>query len=472
MNAYADFLDRKISTSRPSGIEADGRLCAALKPFQRDLVAWALRRARAALFASTGLGKTLMQLAWADAVERHTGGQILDLTPLAVAEQTIAEAGKFGITGCAYARDQAEADRAAGGRVVVTNYERFESFDISRYAGIILDESSIIKAHDGKTRAMLIKACADVPYKLCCTATPAPNDWRELGNHAEFLDAMSEKEMLAMFFVHDGSMRANSTSDWRLKGHATRAFWEWVSSWAALIRHPQDLGYHEPGYDLPPLHMHQITVPTSGHPADDLFACYAAGPMTLRERIAARRDTVNDRVAATATLVNAKPDRPWLVWCNLNAESEGLVRAIPGAVEVRGTDDAKVKTLNLLGFAGGAPRVLVTKPSIAGFGMNWQHCADMAFVGLNDSFEQLYQAIRRCWRFGQTRPVNAYLVASDREGAVVNNLMAKERAHEEMSGAMLEFMRDITRRTVSTAPPRHSDYRPTVPMEIPQWLMT
>jgi hypothetical protein len=465
VDGYADFLARKAFYAPMAGIANHGDLCPALKPFQRDLTSWALRRGRAAIFAGTGLGKTLMQLSWADAVARYTGGRVLILTPLAVAQQTVEEAEKFGIDGVAYAQSQDQATT----RIVVTNYDRFDRFDISEFTAIVLDESSIIKAHDSKTRSTLIAACRDVQFKLCCTATPAPNDWVELGNHSEFLGAMTEKEMLSMFFVHDGGIRANGDSpEWRLKGHAETRFWEWVASWGAMIRSPADLGYDDPGYDLPPLVHHQITVQVEYRPTSvSLFPMEAR---TMQERLAARRDSIAERIKAASDIVNAQPDKPWLIWCNLNAEADALTKAIKDAVEVRGSDLPDTKAKRLLGFAHGEPRVMVSKPSIAGWGMNWQHCADMVFVGLNDSFEQLYQATRRCWRFGQTKPVNVYMVASELEGAVVSNLEAKERAFEAMGEAMAEHMRDLVRAEVRGDKGR-SIYEPKKKMEVPSWLV-
>ncbi|MCV0395454.1 MAG: helicase [Rhizobiaceae bacterium] len=468
MSDYLDFLRAKMKVAEATGFDVEAPMPPAGKAFQGDLTRWALRKGRAAIFANTGLGKTIMQLSWSDAVERHAGGRVLILTPLAVAQQTIGEAAKFGIDGVSYAPAQASVDS----RIVVTNYDRFDRFNIDDFAAIVLDESSIIKAHDSKTKAALIDVCRKTPYRLCCTATPAPNDWTELGNHSEFLGVMTEKEMLATFFVHDGSVRANDGGGdgWRLKRHAVGAFWHWVSTWGAMVRSPADLGYDEPGYDLPPLNYHQITVPARyDRPANGMLFPVAAS--TLQERIGVRRETVDDRVAASARIVNAAPDRPWLVWCNLNAESEALSRAIPGSVEVKGSDHPDVKADRLIGFAEGRYRVLVSKPSIAGFGMNFQRCADMVFVGLNDSFEQLYQSVRRCWRFGQEKPVNVYMVASELEGAVVANLRRKELAYEAMSAAMADHMRDLTRETVSRrtivdAPP----LSPFEKMELPQWL--
>lgn len=466
--AYQGFLSTKVRDNEPTGfdIEPDA-LNAALKPFQRDIVRWALRRGRAALFAGTGLGKTLQQLSWADQVARRHG-PVLILTPLAVAQQTCAEAEKFGIPGVAYARDAA----TISSRIVVTNYDRLEKFDPARFAGVVLDESSILKSFDGKTRMLLTDAFARTRLKLACTATPAPNDYTELGTHSEFLGVLQQKEMLATWFVHDGASRATSMenhgqrqgSDWRLKGHAHDAFWRWLATWSVMIRHPRDLGYDDAGYDLPPLNRHQVLIKTEAK--GDLLGGVTLA-RTLQERLAARRETIGARVAAAADIVNRAPDRQWLVWCNLNDESTALAAAIPGAVEVRGSDDPDEKASRLLAFARGEVRVLVSKPSIAGWGMNFQRCADMVFVGLNDSFEQLYQAVRRCWRFGQTREVNVHLIAADIEGEVVANLEAKEEQADYMAEAMVGHMRGLSvanlrsERTISI----HDK-----PMQLPTWL--
>jgi hypothetical protein len=474
MDAYQDFLARKSAEAPSAGIALAGEIHPALKEFQRDLVRWALRGGRRALFAGTGLGKTLMELAWAQAVAREAGGPVLLLAPLAVAEQTVKEAEKFGIAGVRYAADR----HAMRGEIVVTNYDRFDKFRIEDFPGVILDESSILKSHDGATRAELTEACQIVPWRLPCSATPAPNDFTEIGQHAEFLGVMRAKEMLAMFFVHDGSIRAggpasagaSDAAGWRLKRHAEQDFWRWVASWAAMVRHPRDLGYEEAGYDLPPLIKRQITVAADAAavPEGCLFALEAR---TLQERLKARRDSLGARVTATADLVNANRDRPWLVWCNLNDEADALERAIPGALQVKGAQDRAMKRERLLGFCDGRPVVLITKPSIAGFGMNWQHCADMAFVGLNDSFEQLYQAIRRCWRFGQGKPVTAWMIAAETEGAVVKNLEAKEAAYERMAEAMAEHCRAFVREQVRGNAGRSVAAPANQPMQIPGWLV-
>lgn len=468
MMNYAAFLDSKAPASPPSGMETIPELPAMLKPFQRAITAWGLRRGRAAFFEGTGLGKTLQQLAWAQAVSREEDAPIMVLTPLAVAEQTVAEAAKFGISGVAYARDQHHL-RAP---IMVTNYERFEKFDIRQFAGIVLDESGIIKSQDGKTRTMLTEACANTPWKLCCTATPAPNDYTELGQHAEFLGVMTAKEMLSMFFVHDGSIRANDHSQtndgWRLKRHAAKDFWRWLASWSVMVRHPSDLGFADPGYDLPPLNLHQITVSADYHPTAGMLFPVAAS--TLAERIGVRRETAMARIGAAVGIIAKEPHEAWLVWCNLNSEADAIERLLPNALQVAGRHDVGVKVERLLGFKEGRPPILVSKPSLAGHGMNWQHCARMVFVGLTDSFEQVYQAIRRCWRFGQARPVEVYFVASELEGAVVANLRRKEAAFDTMLDAMSEHMRDLMQENVVGGRNASPAYNPKQAMRVPRWL--
>lgn len=462
---YADFIANKIIVAPPSGFDPVLPFPSATKQFQRDIITWACRRGRAAVFAGTGLGKTLMELAWAANVAANTGGQVLIFTPLAVAEQTVNEAAKFGIEGVSYAPD----DQSIKTAITVTNYDRRDKFDLSQFSGIVLDESGIIKDHGSKTRTDLTDACRETPYLFCGSATPAPNDWTELGQHAEFLGVMSAKEMLAMFFVHDGAVRANANEDdWRLKGHAQADFWRWVSSWAVMIRHPRDLGYEDTGYDLPPLRMHQITVQSSVEAQDGML--FAMEANTLKERLAARKNSVDERVDAAARIVASAPDDPWLIWCNLNAEADAIARAIPGAVNVQGSDKPEYKTANLLGFCNRSPQIMVSKPSIAGRGMNWQHCSKMVFVGLNDSFEQLFQAVRRCWRFGQDKPVDCYLIASDLEGAVVANLQNKERKYEEMAAAMAEHMKDLCTRQLKGGRQAVSIYDPQSKMKVPKWL--
>jgi len=423
MSAYQEFLIGKRLLDAPSGMENGVAFNSKLFSFQQKVVRWALRRGRAAIFADCGLGKSFMQLEWA----RHLPGEVLILTPLAVAQQTVEEGRRFGIP-CAYATTAQQITE----RITITNYERLENFEASRFCGVVLDESSILKAFDGKTRTTLIETFTKTPFRLCCTATPSPNDYMELGNHSEFLGVMSRTEMLAMFFVHDGG----ETQVWRIKGHAREKFWEWVCSWAVMFRKPSDVGDSDIGFVLPPLQYHQHLVEVQEPSEGYLFALEAQG---LGDRLAARRESVTERVAACAKFVN-ETRGAWLVWCHLNSESEQLTQAIPGAVEVKGSDPASVKAARLLDFATGKIRILVSKPSIAGFGMNFQRCHQMAFVGLSDSYEELYQATRRCWRFGQTQPVQVHLIGATTEGAVLANIRRKERETESMAQAMVEAM--------------------------------
>lgn len=426
--SYHDFIATKRLADVPTGHEvAASDITAKLFPFQRDIVRWALKRGRAAIFADCGLGKTPMQLEWA----RHVPGPVLILAPLAVAEQTRREGEKFGIP-VVVARKQSDA-----GRITVANYEMLEHFDPAHFAGIVLDESSILKSYTGAFRNQIIESFGATPYRLACTATPAPNDFVELGNHADFLGAMSRTEMLSMFFVHDGG----ETQSWRLKGHAETAFWDWVCSWAVMLRKPSDLGYSDEGFILPPIEYHEHLIDADPLDAGSLFDC---DPVSMDDRRRARKSSIADRVGKAASLVNATDER-WLVWCDLNDESRALCDAIPDAVEVCGADKQAHKESAMLRFAAGEIRVLVTKPRIAGFGMNFQACANMAFVGLSDSYEALYQSIRRCWRFGQKNPVSVHIITASTEGAVLHNVKRKEQDAEKMAKAMVERMSEINR---------------------------
>lgn len=459
MDAYTTFLERKRIIDPMTGIESVPELPAFMFPHQADIVRWALRRGRAAVFAGTGLGKTLMELVWCREVAKHTGKPALLFAPLAVSHQHEREAGSFGVKARIVAASSDGDDE-----VDITNYQKLDHFDLSRFGGVALDESSILKSTDGHYRTRLIEECKGIPFRLAATATPAPNDFMELGNHAEFLGIMSYTDMLATFFTHDNG----DTQKWRLKGHAETEFWKWMASWAVMLRKPSDLGYSDEGYDLPPLHQHQHQVSVAYTPSLETGTLFPMEASTLQERIAARRDTVEDRVALAASITPS--DRPFVWWCNLNAESDALAKAIPDAVEVRGSDSEADKERKLIDFSEGRIRVLVTKPSICGFGMNWQHCADTGFVGLNDSFEQVYQAIRRFWRFGQKKPVNVHFIAAETEGAVVANLRRKEADAERMAAAMVLHMADLSsqevRGTVRTIP----DYNPTQPLLLPDFV--
>jgi len=447
---YNTFLEQKRITAAPAGFDA-GPINPMLFDYQRDVVRWAVKRGRAAIFSRYGTGKTPMQLEWARQVCEHTGGDVLILAPLAVSQQTVREGEKFGIpvTVC-----RTQNDIRPG--INITNYEMLPHFDPRAFAGIVLDESSILKAYDGKTRTQIIEAFSHMPYRLACTATPAPNDHMELGNHAEFLGIMSRTEMLAMFFTHDGG----DTSKWRIKGHAESEFWKWVCSWAVMLRKPSDLGYSDEGFELPPLRYHQITVDvTHQEQAAEGAQLYLmpVEALTLIERRNARKVSLIDRVQACADLVNSSSDA-WVVWCNLNAESESLTRAIPGAVEVTGSDTTEHKERAAMDFVEGRIRVLISKPSIFGFGMNWQHCHKAAYVGLSDSFEELDQSIHRIHRYGQSEACDIYIITSELEGAVVRNVERKREDHERMTDQMLGQMKDLNTAAVHGLERETMDY--------------
>lgn len=408
-----------------------GSLNEHLFDFQHAIVSWAARRGRAAIFADTGLGKTLMQLSWADEVTSHTGGMVLILAPLAVSEQTIEQGRTFGID--VHRVPNGGTPNAPG--IWITNYERMDAIDFTELHGLVLDESSILKAHDGKTRQRIIDAAQGVPYRLSCTATPSPNDFEELGNQCEFLGVMSRTEMLATYFVND----TGDTGTWRLKGWGASKFWEWMGTWAVVLRNPSDIGFDGSKYILPMPQYIEHVVKTDDI-GDELFSRPAMG---LAERRKAQRNSIEARCKALADVVNTESTEPWLIWCHLNDEAELLQSLIPGSVNVQGSDTPEHKAKQMLAFSNGELRVLISKPKICGFGMNWQHCARIAFVGLDDSFEKFYQAVRRCYRFGQKRHVQVHLFTAENEGQILENLKRKEKLHNQMSENMIEHMKDI-----------------------------
>jgi len=454
---YQKFLADKKFTDPHTGHEPE-TISDILFDFQKDIVRWAVRRGRAALFCDCGLGKTIMQLEWASHVIKQTCGDVLILAPLAVSAQTAREAKNLLNMPVKICASQEEIEPG----INITNYEKLHHFDPDHFSGVVLDESSIIKHHTSKTRDQLLAAFQDTPYRLACTATPSPNDFMELGNHAEFLGVMTRTEMLSMYFIHDGG----ETAKWRLKGHAQDDFWKFLCSWAVMVRKPSDLGYQDGGFTLPGITIHNHTIKTPGPRNGMLFAIAAK---TLSDRRSARKESLVDRVKIAADLVNSSSD-PWIAWCNLNVESEMLARMIPDAVEVKGADDNRHKENAMLGFADGKHRVLVSKPSIAGFGMNFQHCNNMAFVGLSDSFEAYYQATRRCWRFGQKRPVNVHVITSELEGAVVANIRRKEKDAETMATSMVEHMSSISSLEIKGISRTVTEYEPKQRIIIPRFL--
>lgn len=419
---YKEFIDKKNLL-----IESDGIITENINPmlfdFQSDIVKWALKKGRCCIFADCGMGKTPIQLEWA----HHIPGNVLIVAPLAVSSQTIRESEKFHEDKITYSK-HGEIES----RVSITNYERLENFDPKNYQGIVLDESSILKSYTGKIRNEIIDRFSVIPYRLAATATPAPNDFMEIGNHAEFVGSLTRTEMLSMFFVHDGG----ETQKWRLKGHAENLFWKWVASWAVMIRKPSDLGYEDKDFILPKLHINQITVETEKVEDGWLFPVEA---QTLQERQHARKNTILERSEVAAKIVNGSNDQ-WLIWCNRNDEADALKKLMNNSIEVRGSDSSERKIESAVGFANGSIKVLISKPSMFGYGLNFQNCHNVIFVGLSDSYEQYYQAVRRCWRFGQKNEVNVYIVVSQLEGAVVRNIERKEKDAMKMAMEMVEHM--------------------------------
>jgi DNA modification methylase/superfamily II DNA or RNA helicase len=418
---YADFIASKKRAVMDCGIHATS-LNRDLFKWQADIVRWALRKGRTAIFADCGMGKTFMQLEWASQVP----GDVILLTPLAVGRQTEAEAVRFGID----AKVSTDGKRAA--KVTIINYEKLHMVDASQFSGVVLDESSILKSMDGNTKNLLISMFSRTRFRLACTATPAPNDHMELGNHAAFLGVITMAEMLATYFCHDGG----ETSVWRLKGHAVDDFWAWVASWAVMIRRPSDIGFSDDGFELPPLRIHVHEVKANIVREGELFGMPV---LAIDEQRKARRATLAARVERAADIANSTDD-PVLVWCELNDESDALETAIHGAVSVSGSDTDEAKSTRMMDFARGDVRALVTKPKIAGFGMNWQTCNTMVFVGLSHSYEQFYQAVRRCWRFGQQSAVDVHIITSDAERAVLDNIQDKQSKADEMVGQMVAKM--------------------------------
>ena len=422
---YQEFLATKGFRHRAVGVRADvSQYHPDTMPFQSAVIGWALGKGRAALFAATGLGKTLMALQWAQQAGRRT----LIVAPLAVARQTARSEGpKWGIP-VQYARDGSE--RSPEG-ITITNYERIDAFDADLFEAVVLDESSILKDQTSKTRTKLIAQFANVPMRLCCTATPAPNDIAEIANHAEFLGVMTRVEMLATFFVHDDE-------GWRLRKHAQQDFYRWLASWSMTFTKPSDLGFDDGGYELPPLTITPIVIPSDHCLPGQLFATGLKG---VGDRSRVRRGTLSERIERVSEVVRAEPERAWIAWCGLNDESSAMATAFPDATEVTGSQSADAKADALTAFASGAGSMLITKPSIGGFGLNLQRSSRQVFVGMNDSWESWFQAIRRSWRFGQTEPVHIYVVLSDQEEPIWHNVQRKEQEARRMTEGLVKHVR-------------------------------
>jgi superfamily II DNA or RNA helicase len=452
---YADFLERKLHTGADHGFEPVF-MPPQLFDFQQALVEWAVRKGRAAIFADCGLGKTAMQLTWAENVARHTGRPVLILTPLAVAAQTIREGEKFGIEA------HRSGDGSVMGRIVITNYERLSAFNPADFDGVVCDESSILKSFDGARRNEITDFMRKVPYRLLATATAAPNDFIELGTSSEALGYMGHMDMLARFFKNDQN---NLTSrrmygeapKWRFKGHAEQPFWRWVTSWARACRKPSDLGFDDGRFILPPLNEIDHLIETSTVPEGMLFAMPATD---LREQRAEKKRTVQERCEQVAAMV-ATTGRPALVWCHLNEEGNLLQQLVPDSIQVSGSDRDDVKESRLVDFAEGRARVLITKPKIGAWGLNFQHCNHITYFP-SHSFEQYYQSVRRCWRFGQKHAVKVDIVLTEGERRIMENLSRKRQQAEQMFSNLVTEMNN----SIAIAKPAYN----STPIALPSWL--
>ena len=455
---YSEFLQNKEVKIKNSGFTIDrGEINKNLFEYQKDIVQWAIKKGKAAIFSDCGTGKTLMQLEYAQKIYEHEHRNVLIIAPLNVVKQTSEiEAGTFEytVTAC-----RTQSDVKDG--INITNYEMLEHFNASEFVGVILDESSILKSFTSKTKEMIIDKFQDTPYKLACTATPSPNDFMELGNHCEFLNIMTRPEMLAEYFIHDGK----DTAKWRLKGHAANDFWEWVATWAVCIRKPSDLGYNDDGYELPELNIKSMVLESETHE----FELVPMAAETLSERREARKEGLNDRISKVAEMVNNSSEQ-WLVWCDYNDESEHLRKAIPEGVEVKGSDTPEFKEKSAIDFTKKNIRVLISKPSIFGFGSNWQNCHNVIFCGLSDSYEKFYQALRRCWRYGQKNQVNAYIIITQRETNVLDNIKRKQSQMDEMISGMIGKMRDTTIAQIHHTKRERTEYKPSIEFTLPDFM--
>lgn len=457
--SYTDFLRKKQIRAEESGFELDpATINPAAFDYQKDIIAWACKKGKCAVLTGCGSGKTLMQLEWCRAVHEHTDKPVLIVAPLSVVRQTKGEAEKFGICTVTICRKQEDVTNG----INITNYEMIEHFDPSVFSGVCLDESSILKSYTGKYQTMLTEMFCNTPYRLLCTATIAPNDYTEIGTSCEFLGIMSRTEMLATYFIHDGG----DTSKWRLKKAGVNKFWEWFATWAIYFNSPKDLGYEGEGYDLPPLNIHQVF--TESQP--DEYEMFVQLAETLEERRAARKESLEDRTDRAANLANGAMHDQWLVWCDYNDESAVLKKKIDQCVEIKGSDEPEYKAQASIDFADGRIHALVSKPSIFGFGSNFQSCHNMIFCGLSDSYERFYQAVRRCWRFGQKHPVDVYIILSEKERNVLDNIKRKQKQMDEMQKQMTALMRDVTLAEIRHTTRITTEYLPTKEMRIPAWI--
>ena len=456
---YKNFLETKQIIDQKSGFKISlSKLNSMLFDWQKTIVRWSIARGRAALFEDCGLGKTPQQLEWADQICKKEKEPVLILAPLAVSEQTCREGEKFNIK-INLCKSQKDIKKG----INITNYEKLHKFNPDKFIGIILDESSILKNFTGSIRNEIINAFQTTKYRLACTATPSPNDYSELGNHAEFLGIMPRAEMLATFFIND----TGHTGTWRLKGHVkNNIFWKWMASWAVMITKPSDIGFEDNGFLLPKIKYHQHIIETKTKPSFGFFPEIA---QTLNDRRKVRNETIEIRCNEAAKIINST-NKAWAIWCNLNIESETLSKIIKNSKEVAGKHSDEIKTNRMMNFASGKLKRIVTKPKIAGLGMNWQICNKAAFVGLSDSWEQFYQAVRRIWRFGQDKEVDIHIFIEEREGAVLKNIQRKDKQASAMIQAMVKYMKEITKQELECSKRTIIEYNPTIKMEIPRWL--
>lgn len=465
---YEQFLAEKVINIRQSGFEVQPEsIHPLLFDWQNEITRWALRLGKAALFEECGLGKTLQQCEWSKHVQRHTAGKVLIVAPLAVAHQTIAEGNKIDLS-IRYIRHQSEAQYPG---VYITNYDMLQEFDGGEWNGVVLDESSILKSYTGTTKRMILNMFEGTPYKLACTATPAPNDHLELGNHAQFLDVMQSNEMIQRWFIND-TMSAGS---YRLKMHAEKDFWQWVTGWAVCISKPSDLDYPDTterySFDMPELIIHDEVVSVDHSRAWETGKLIVDGTLSATELWREKKATTSDRcIRAKEIISESEFTEPWIIWCDTNQEADLLMQLFPAAVEVRGNQSIKEKESKLSSFSDRKVDCIITKPDIAGYGLNWQHAPNQVFVGVTYSFEKTYQALRRSWRFGQTQDVHAYMISAESEGDIVKTLAIKQEAHREMQTSMNQAMKEhglgaTDRRSVKA-------YLPEIEMTIPEWLIS
>ncbi len=466
LDAYHDLIASKRIAFQGAGLPDVPALNPAMFPHQQHSTEFALRKGRSALFLDTGLGKSLCALDWGRVVVEHTNKPVLMLAPLAVAQQHAREAEKFGID----ATVVRSGDEIGSPRIYITNYDRLDRFDPARFPGVILDESSVIKNFTGRTTRALIEAFAKTPFRLACTATPAPNDHTELGTHAEFLGAMRREEMLPIWFIND----TMDTGTWRIKGHARANFWSWVASWSRCVSKPSDLGFDDTGFVLPEITIthHEVSADRSTDAGEEKRGKFAGQQRLFRIPDTSatsihheKRLTIADRADHVAALLAKEPSEAWIVWVDTDYEADAVMERLPEAIEVRGSMKVEEKERRLVAFSEGRERVLVTKASIAGFGLNWQHCARQCFAGISFSYEAFYQAVRRSWRFGQKRPVHVHVVCADTERAIWAVVERKSGDHEAMKREMVAAMRRSVRDDQS-----RKIYQPTNEATLPAWI--